>query len=194
LAVSVITVRSIIGAAQPNQTGLIMASTSSAPVVLHEYKTTALLLLIPLLTFVGCLLVGSSIAFPLLIPSAGDPSNRGSLLIGWVAGLGAPVLAVLVWLLVPAVITTFDPGRRVVRVEWRRPFGRSAKEYRVDDIAEFRPVSAGRRSYALNMVLKSGERVRLHYGGTSNIDGIRRTAERMMQTVGLAPAMRELRL
>lgn len=165
-----------------------------APIVLHQYKTTGLLLLIPLLTVVGCVLVTMSIVFPLLIPSAGDPSNRPSIIIGWVAGPGAPALAVVLWFVVPSVTASYDAARRVVGVEWRRPLGRSAKEYRVDDIADFRPIHTGRRSYALHMVLKSGERVRLHHGGTSDVDGIRRTAARMMQTVGLAPAAREVRL
>jgi hypothetical protein len=79
-------------------------------------------------------------------------------------------------------------------VERRWPWGRSAVEYRVDDIAEFRPARVGTRTYALHMFLKNQQYVRLHLGGTSDVGGIRAQAAQMAQKVGLAPPPREIRL
>ena len=168
--------------------------TAANRVVLHEYKTTFLLVMIPLFFAIGCLITAVSFGLPRLLVNPNAPSVPGPIILGWLAGLGMPLLAIGLWLFVPAITTSYDPGRRVVVVEKRRPLGRSAAEYRVEDIAEFRPVGVGRRGYALHLILKTKQSVPLEHSSTSNVDRVRAEAAQMAQTIGLTPAPRAVRL
>jgi hypothetical protein len=61
----------------------------------------------------------------------------------------------------------------------------SWKEFRVKEVADFRPVQIGQRTYSLHMSLKSGKYVRLEYSSSSNVQGIREKAARLRAEIGL---------
>lgn len=150
---------------------------SSSRTVLHEYKATFLWWLIPLFLIVGCTLVAANIWLPVMLRPPSDPGLGISIGLAILAGLAVPVGAVLMYLLIPRITTTLDPQRRVVTMEYRRPIGLSVKEYPAGDIADIKPVYVRNRSYALAMVLKSGQNIRLEYRLMPN-------AERLQQQAG----------
>ncbi len=137
---------------------------SSSPIVLHNAQTTFLRWVIPLFVVMGCLLVTLNLWLPVLARSS--PPDAGYwLLVGLalLASLVVPAGAALMYLLIPRIITTLDPQRRSVAMEFRRPLRPSVKEYPLRDIAGLQPVYVRNRSYALALVLKSGEHIRLDY-------------------------------
>ena len=146
-------------------------------IVLYQYKTTFLLWLMLLFAVIGCLPVAMSVGLPLLL----HPE------IAFAGGLAMPTGALLMWLLIPAVTTTYDPARQVVSLEYQRPFTRSEKVYRVSEIADVGMMSTGKRTFALALWLKNGQRVRLDYGGTSNTGRLQAQAAQMRATIGLGP-------
>lgn len=140
-------------------------ATNTARIVLHEAKSTFLFWVIPLFVIVSCVLVAGNFWLPLM---AGPPAEPG---VGyWVlagltllASLAIPVGAGLMFFFIPTIVTTLDPQRRVVALEFRRPAGRSVKEYPLAGIADIQPIYVRQRRYALVLVLKSGENIRLDY-------------------------------
>jgi hypothetical protein len=86
--------------------------------------------------------------------------------------------------LIPRITTRLNPQRRVVAMEFRRPLGRSVKEYALENIAEVAPVYVRRRSYSLSMVLKSGENVRLDYRLLPTAEALQPQAEKIMGQLG----------
>src|SRR5688572_4578933 len=124
---------------------------SHSSTVLHEYKTGFLLWLLLLFFVIGCMLLTMSIGLLLLLRPGSDPSTQISIGIAFAAGIGMPILGVLLWLLIPSITTTHDPARRVLRLEYRRPIGRSFKEYPVAEIADIKPMSSGERTYSLTL-------------------------------------------
>ncbi len=155
------------------------------PIILHEYKTTFLLWLVPLLVLLGCLSVGLSVGLPLLLRLPSDPSTWVSVAIPLACGLGLPVLALLLWLLIPEITTSHDPTGGVVSVQYRRPMGRSTKTYALADVADIRPTAAGEHSYSLALILKTGQPVRLEYSSTSNTGRLEQQAARIKAQLGL---------
>ena len=159
---------------------------SSAGIVLHEAKTTFLLWVIPVFVVMGCVLVGVNVWLPLLSRPAGE-AGAGQwvpVALAILAGLAIPVGAGLMFFFIPQITTRLDPRRRVVAMEFRRPLGRSVKEYALDDIAEVAPVYVRRRSYSLSMVLKSGENVRLDYRLLPTAEALQPQAEKIMGQLG----------
>jgi hypothetical protein len=142
---------------------------ASAPgTVLHEYKITVFRWLIPLFFVLGCLLMSVGIGLPVLLRLPSDPGLWIAAGLAFLGGLAMPIGAVLLFLLIPQITTTLDAQRRVVVMDFRRPFGHSVKEYPVGDIADIRTVDMGENAYSLAMVLKSGKTIRLEYRSTSN--------------------------
>ena len=158
---------------------------SSNPTVLHEYKTGFLLWLMLLFFVIGCMITSMSVGLPLLLRLEADASTAVSVGIAFVAGIGMPILGVLLWLLIPSITTTHDPARGVLRLEYRRPLGRSFKDYPVDDIADIKPVSAGEHTYSLAMFLTSGKTVRLELSGSSNTQPMLAAAARIKGAIGM---------
>jgi hypothetical protein len=167
---------------------------TSAGGVLHEYKTTFALWLMPLFFVIGCLLVAMAVGLPLLLKPPSDVGLWASAGIAGVCGVGMPILAVALWLFIPAIVTTYDASGRALVLEYRRPFSRSVKRYGVDEIQDIRPVSSGERTYSLTMVLKSGKHVRLEYSGNSNTSGMEAAAARIKAAIGLGGGPREIRV
>ncbi len=155
--------------------------------VLHEYKTHFLRWLVPLFFVLGCMIVGLAVGLPALLRLPPDASLWVSVGIALVAGLAMPVGAVLMWLLIPAITTTHDPARGVVALEYRRPFGRTVKEYAVADLTDIRPTSAGERTYSLALILNTGQVVRFEYSATSNTRQLEQAAAKIKAQLGLGP-------
>jgi hypothetical protein len=155
---------------------------SSAGIVLHEAKTTFLLWVIPVFVVMGCVLVGVNVWLPLLSRPAGEASAGlwVPVALAILAGLAIPVGAGLMFFLIPRITTRLDPQRRVVAMEFRRPLGRSVKEYALENIAEVAPVYVRRRS----LVLKSGENVRLDYRLLPTAEALQPQAEKIMGQLG----------
>jgi hypothetical protein len=105
--------------------------------------------------------------------------------IGAVVGLALPPLGVGLLLLVPEITAMYDPSRQAVVMEYRRPLGRKVRQYPLAEIADVTPMSTGRNSYALALKLKSGERVRLDLGGTSNVGRLREKAAQIKAQIGM---------
>jgi hypothetical protein len=139
---------------------------SSSRVVLHEADTKFLRWFIPFVMVIGCVIAGN-IAIPLLRPdnpfAETEPGRWLSIGIAVLAALAVPVGGWLIFLLFPQVTTTLDPLGRVVVMEYRRPLGRSVREYALDDIAAVKAVWLRRRSYTLVLSLKTGKDIRLDY-------------------------------
>lgn len=153
--------------------------------ILHEYKTEFLLWLMLLFFIIGCMLVSLSVGLPMLVRPAADTGTTISAGIAFAAGIGMPTLGTVLGLLIPAITTTHDPARGVLVLEYRRPLGRSVKEYAVADIADIKPVSIGERTYSLALVLKAGKTVRLEYSGNSNTQPMLAAAARIKAATGV---------
>jgi hypothetical protein len=113
-----------------------------------------------------------AVGLPALLRLSFDLSLWVSVGIAFLAGLGMPVGAVLMFLLIPQITTSLDPQRRLLIMEYRRPIGRSVKEYPLTDIFDIRPLEAGERSYSLAMLLKSNKFVRLEQSSNTNIRAV----------------------
>lgn len=168
-------------------------ATSSNP-VLHQYNTRFLVWLMALFFVIGCLLLGLAAGLPLALRPPAEPSLWISIGIAACAGAGLPILGGLLWLLIPAITTTFDASQRALVLEYRRPLGRTMKVYRVDDIADIGPRSAGEHTYSLALVLKTGQAVRLEYSATSDTRQMKAAAARIKAAIGLGTGPRELHL
>ncbi len=145
---------------------------ASARIVLHEYKVTFLRWLVPLFFVLGCMIMALAVGLPVLLGPPFDLSLWISAGIAFFAGLAMPVGAVLMFLFIPQVTTSLDPQRRLLVMEYRRPIGRSLKEYPLTDIFDFRPLSIGERTHSLSMLLKSNKFVRLEYSATTDIGAL----------------------
>ena len=152
--------------------------------VLYNYQPTFKRTLVALFVF-GGILLGIALGLPLLVGAPSDPDVSASLTVAWSLGLGLPPVGVVAWLLTPAITTTYDAARGVLALEYRRPLGRSVKEYRVDEIAEIRPQHMSKGRCALGMWLKSGQFVRLAYGWKSDVPGMQQAAARIKAAIGL---------
>lgn len=162
---------------------------NSGPVVLHEYKVTFLWWLFPLFTVLGGLIVALSVGLPLLLDLELDAGSLISIGIAFVVGLAMPVGAVLMWLLIPAITTRYDAAHGLVALEYRRPFGRSVKEYRVAEIADVGLQSMSDNAFSLALVLRSGKRVRIDLSATTNKNALWDEAARLRQALGLQPTI-----
>ena len=151
-------------------------ATLDSRLVLHEYKTTFLGWLIPLFFVLGCLIISMSIGLPFLIRPATDIGLWISIGIAFLFGLAMPVGAVAMYLFIPQITTALDSQRRLLVMEYRRPFGRSIKEYPIADIADIVPVHQSENAYSLTMILKSGKNIRLDLSATSNTGELRQQA------------------
>ncbi len=160
---------------------------TSTSIVLHQYKTTFLLWLMPLFGVIGCLLIAMSVGLPLLLRPAADLSLWVSVGIAFAAGLAMPIGAVLMWLLIPAVTTSYDATRGLVTVAYERPLRRSEKVFSVAEIADVGLVSVGTRTFALALWLKNRERVRIDYSGTSDSGELMSKAAAMRSALGVGP-------
>ena len=156
-------------------------------ILLYQYKPTFLLWLMPLFAVIGCLLVAMSVSLPLLLRPALDLGMYVSIGIAFAAGLAMPLGAVLMWLLIPAVTTTYDADRGLVTLAYQRPFTRSEKVYRVSEIADVGLMSTGTRTHTLALWLKNGQRVRMDYGGTSYAGSLQTRAAEIRATIGVGP-------
>jgi|GEM_PF-2856466 len=162
---------------------------TSAPTILHEYKVTFMWWLFPLFSVLGGLIVSLSVGLPLLLRLELDLSTLISVGIAFLAGLAMPIGAVLMWLLIPAITTRLDPARGVVALEYRRPFGRWVKEYRVAEIADVGLESMSQHSYSLALILRSGQRVRIDLSSTSDTRALGEQAARLRAAIGLQPTL-----
>ena len=137
----------------------------SPRITLHDVKPTFLWWVVPLFVATGCVLVAANVWLPLLAREAAPAGPARWLAIGVAvaAGLAIPVGAGLMVVLIPRMTTVLDPQRRMLVMELRRPLGISVKEYPVAEIADVKAVRVGNRRYALTMILRSGENVRLDY-------------------------------
>jgi hypothetical protein len=70
-------------------------------------------------------------------------------------------------------------------LEYRRPLWRTVKEYPMAEVADVRAVGSGERSYSLALILRSGQRVRLDLGGSSDLAGWERKAAEIKSKLGL---------
>jgi hypothetical protein len=162
--------------------------------VLYEYKTRVLFWLIPLFFVIGCMLLALAVGLPLLIRPAPDTGLYVSIAIAGLGGVGMPIVAVALWLLIPEITTTYDAARRVLVLHYRRPIGQWVKEFRADEIADISLMSMGEGAYSLALRLKSGKNVRLEYGASSDTAPKRAAAQRIKAVMGLGGAARELRV
>lgn len=162
--------------------------------VLHEYKPSVLVWLIPLFFVIGCLIVGTAVVLTVTLRSSLDTSMLVTIGLSALAGLGMPVLAIALWLFIPEITTTYDPGRRVLRLEYRCPLGRSVKEIPVDDIADIGLVAGTDNTSSLALFLKSGKTVRLDLSASSDRDPVRAAAARIQAAIGLGPGAQALKI
>jgi hypothetical protein len=144
-------------------------------ILLYEYRRTFLTYMLLGSLPLGCLalVVGAGNYLAFRPTGAGAMTSLG---IAILAGLGMPALAFLLWLLIPGIRTIFDPARQSVILEHRRPIGRWVKEYPVAEIADVQSIGAGSRTYRLALILRSGARVALSLGSTSDVEGLDRQA------------------
>jgi len=144
----------------------------SSRIVLHHYRTTFLWYLLLLFIAIGCMILGMTIGFPLLMDLPDEIGTTITLVLGALCGVGLPLLGFLLVLFVPAITTVLDPVRRVVVVEYARPLWKTAKEYPVADIADVQATvvssDEGSAGYGVVLILKSGQTIRLEYSSTSN--------------------------
>jgi hypothetical protein len=159
-----------------------MAALSST--VLYEHRPKSGRFLVGVVAF-GCILVGVALGLPLLIGTPPDPAVSDLIALSWLLGLGLPPVGVAGWLLTPAISTAYDASRGVLALEYRRPLGRWIKEFRVDEIADIRPLRMSKGRCALGMWLKSGQFVQLAYGSKSDAPEIQQAAARIKAAVGL---------
>jgi hypothetical protein len=136
---------------------------ASNRLVLHEAKATFLYWVVPVFVLLACVLVAANLWLPVLAPAAGAAPGALRLALAVLATALIPVGAALMVFLIPQITTTVDPQRRMLVIEYRRPLGRSFKEYPLTGLADIRPVMRGQRRYALVAILRSGEQVRLDY-------------------------------
>jgi hypothetical protein len=162
--------------------------------VLHEYKPTVLVWLIPLFFVIGCLIVATAVGLGVSLRSKLDASMYAVIIVSGLLGLGMPVLAIALWLLIPGITTTYDPGRRVLRLEYRRPLGRSVKEIPVDDIADIGLVAGTDNTSSLALFLKSGKTVRLDLSASSDRDPMRAAAARIKAAIGLGAGAQAMKI
>jgi hypothetical protein len=167
---------------------------TSAQGVLYEYKTRVLFWLIPPFFVIGCMLLALAVGLPLVIKPAPDTGLYVSIAVAALGGVGMPILAVALWLLIPEITTTYDAARRVLVLQYRRPIGRWVKEFRADEIADISLLSMSDNAYSLALRLKSGKNVRLEYGASSDTAPKRAAAQRIKAALGLGVAVRELRV
>lgn len=145
--------------------------------------------LVPLFFILGCLFLAVGIGLALLI-RPGDNSFLASIGITIAAGIGMPVLSVLLVLFIPTITTILRPSQRVVELEYRRPLWTSRKVYHLADIADVRPIYIGDRGYSLALILKSGRRVRIEYSSSSDVQSREKTAANIM--LQLAPYLQNV--
>jgi hypothetical protein len=159
----------------------------SDSVVLHQSHTNFLLWLMPVFAVLGCLLVAMALGLPTLLAPSDDPGIWVSIGLAFCGGLALPIGAVLLWLLLPAVTTRYYPARNLVELEYIRPLRRTVKQYPVPHIADVGTMSIGTRNHALALYLRSGEKVRLGYGATSDTATLQAQAARIRATIGVGP-------
>jgi hypothetical protein len=129
---------------------------------------------------------GISIAMSLMLVlfvGGQDEEMRWPLLISMVIGLPLALLG--------AVLTvSLDSGRGVLHLHYRSLLHHSTKEYPVSDVAAVligsSRSSKGGRTYRVELVLKSGERVPLRSYYSSGRDGKESQAARLRAALGLA--------
>ncbi|MCC7361655.1 MAG: hypothetical protein IT317_19380 [Anaerolineales bacterium] len=155
--------------------------------LLHHYKTNFLIWLMLLFAVLGCALVVIGVGLPLLLQPEMDFGMWLSTGLGMLLGLGLPLGALALWLIVPAIITRYDQARRMVTVEYVRPLSRKVAEYPVADIADVGLMSTGTRTFSLAFTLRDGERVRIDYGATSDRSQLQAKAAAIRQALGVRP-------
>ena len=158
---------------------------TSSRTVLHEYKVTFLRWLMPLFFLLGCLVLSMSIGLPFLLRPAADIGLWVSIGIAFLAGLAMPIGSILMWLLIPAITTRYDPARGVVVLEYRRPLSRSVKEYHVAEIADIGLVSMSERNYSLALMLRSGKSVRIEYSSSGHVLKLEEQAAAIKAAIGV---------
>ncbi|MFZ0548238.1 MAG: hypothetical protein WAM60_22520 [Candidatus Promineifilaceae bacterium] len=156
----------------------------SPGIVLHQYRVTFLWIVVPIFFVLGCLILAMAIGLPILIKPTGSGTFI-SIAIAAVAGAALPIIAILLVVFIPSIVTIMHPDRGVLELVYKRPLWTSRKEFPFTDIAKIQPLYTGDDDYSLALMLKSGQTTRIDYSSTSDREALEKTAAQIM--VQLAP-------
>ena len=145
-----------------------MTVPASSRLRLHEAKTTFLYWVVPLFSLMACVQVALNLWLPVMAWPVGERLEAGFWIwlgVAALVSLAIPAGAASLFLFIPSITTALDPSRRMVVMEYQRPCNhRTVTEYPLAELHDLRAVPVRRRRYALALVLRSGQPVRLDYG------------------------------